>query len=75
MSTSDTKGLYGCECNRVACERSGATFFNPCTRAFYCATCARLINRWPENHRADGSPLCQYVEPADREAVYGLPSL
>ncbi len=50
------KGLYMGNCNRTACQRSGATWFNHAMAlsrsdkktapAYYCQHCARLINQY-----------------------------
>jgi hypothetical protein len=37
------KGLQGENCNRRACQRSGAYYFNKSTRAYYCQACAEMI--------------------------------
>lgn len=38
------KGHKSGECNRTACNQRPATWWNPNTRAFYCAECAQKIN-------------------------------
>lgn len=38
------KGLKGQRCNRTACQAPGAYWYNHSTRAYYCGTCADLIN-------------------------------
>lgn len=38
------KGKLNGNCNREACQRPGATWFNTSTRAYYCRRCARDIN-------------------------------
>jgi len=38
------KGHYNGSCNRRACQKPGARFYNKGTNAYYCAECARLIN-------------------------------
>jgi hypothetical protein len=59
------KGLKNGSCNREACQRPGATWFNRGTDRFYCEDCARLINRAnPDARRvlpnivAEGEGLC-----------------
>lgn len=47
------KGRKGGSCNRSACQAPGATWFNSSTRAYYCRTCAHMINR------ANGEELCK----------------
>ena len=39
------KGLKGENCNRTACQAPGAYWYNHSTQAYYCRTCADLINR------------------------------
>lgn len=31
-------------CHRTACRKAGAAWWNPSTRTYYCAVCARAIN-------------------------------
>lgn len=50
------KGRKGGSCNRVDCQRPGATWFNSSTRAWYCPECAKKINYW--SMRDDGVVLC-----------------
>lgn len=38
------KGEKGQRCNRTACQAPGAYWFNHSTRAYYCGTCADIIN-------------------------------
>lgn len=38
------KGEYNGECNRTACLRSPATWFNKYTKKFYCKHCGHRIN-------------------------------
>jgi len=38
------KGHKGENCNRSACQAPGAYWYNHSTRAYYCKTCADLIN-------------------------------
>jgi len=40
----EDKGVKGGNCNRTACQAPGAYWFNHSTRAYYCGTCADLIN-------------------------------
>lgn len=39
------KGKKGENCNRTACQAPGAYWYNHSTQAYYCRTCADLINR------------------------------
>jgi hypothetical protein len=63
-----TKGDYGGNCNRSACERRDATYFNASTRKFYCSRCAAAINDANKDYlAAHGVPLCT---PGPAEAKY-----
>lgn len=42
---NEDKGLEGGSCNRTACQRPKAVYFNTGTRKFYCKSCALLIHR------------------------------
>jgi hypothetical protein len=42
--TPVNKGIFGKNCNREACQKSGATWWNTSTRLWYCTECAYLIN-------------------------------
>lgn len=50
------KGKMNGSCNRTACQRPGATWFNTSTRAYYCEPCARDITTFTK--RADGFHIC-----------------
>jgi hypothetical protein len=60
------KGLFGGSCNRRACQRPGATWFNHSTRAHYCEDCAQAINRANPDTWVIGldGPLCVPVSAA-----------
>lgn len=45
------KGLFGGSCNRRACQRPGADWFNHSTRRYYCRSCAHTLNTDPFNAR------------------------
>lgn len=45
------KGEYAGSCNRRACQKPGATWFNHSTRRYYCANCAWELNNDPFNKR------------------------
>jgi hypothetical protein len=54
------KGTENGNCNRTACQKPGATWFNHSTLKFYCPACASLLN---EANRVDamkhfGHDLC-----------------
>jgi len=38
------KGCFDGECNRTACNASGARYFNRFTHGYYCGGCARKID-------------------------------
>lgn len=40
------KGLFRENCNRTACQRPPAEWFNQSTRAWYCEDCAHEINKF-----------------------------
>ena len=43
------------KCNRSACQKEGALWFNYSTRQWYCAACARKINKYNPG-------LCELIE-------------
>jgi hypothetical protein len=50
------KGKLRGSCNRTACQRPGATWFNTSTRAYYCQPCALDITDFTK--RVDGFHIC-----------------
>lgn len=40
------KGQKGGNCERSACQKPGAEWWNASTQAYYCGACARDINLW-----------------------------
>jgi len=54
------KGIKGGNCNRTACQKPGARYFNKSTRAYYCRECAEAINDAARIH--DREPLCKLDE-------------
>lgn len=56
IKDGELRGYYAGPCNRAACQAPNARWFNRSTRAFYCESCAKLINR--ENPPFQGLPLC-----------------
>jgi hypothetical protein len=48
--------VYNGECNRAACSRRGAIFYNCGTYSYYCPSCAHAINGCSGN-----KPLCVRV--------------
>jgi hypothetical protein len=57
------KGKLNEECNRTACQKPGAVYYNHSTREHYCAECAYLINMANHNDamRMFGHKLCTPV--------------
>lgn len=53
---SDKGAVFGGICNRTACDRRGATYFNAGTFGYYCADCANGVNFNPRR-----PPLCVQV--------------
>ena len=53
------KGVHGGNCNREACQKPGALWYNKgmLNNKYYCASCAALINQYPLE---DGTSLCSY---------------
>ena len=46
------KGLFNGSCNVTACQLpNSAHWFNHSTRAYYCGTCARELNRVNSDYR------------------------
>jgi len=41
----DLKGVYKGNCNRKACQKPNAIWFNTMTNKYYCPTCASRINK------------------------------
>lgn len=54
--TPPTKGIFNGLCNRSACLKPGASWFNHSTRKYYCVECAVWLNTEPGN-RADAYHL------------------
>lgn len=59
-SLKSDKGRKNGSCNRRACQKSGAVWFNKSTRAYYCGDCAHQINHYAA--RVGDPKLCE-VEP------------
>lgn len=51
------KGHKGGSCNRTACQAPNAVWYNHSTQAYYCTTCARMLNREAERFRSTDSYL------------------
>lgn len=47
------KGVFGKNCNRQACQKPGATWWNIGTHKYYCASCAHLINSGARHFESD----------------------
>ena len=52
------KGGRGLNCNRTACQKPPATYYNSSTRAWYCESCANMIDEW--SIRQGEALLCAY---------------
>lgn len=53
------KGIKNGNCNRTACQKPIASYYNHSTEKWYCADCATLINNAnPESYRLFGHALC-----------------
>lgn len=56
------KGEFGGSCNRSACLRPGANWYNHSTRKYYCESCAHWLNTDEFNKRDSmelwGHDLC-----------------
>jgi len=61
------KGKYLGSCNRRACQKPGANWFNRTMNAHYCEPCAKLINYEP---LPSGEYLCVKVEPGSKFRVF-----
>ena len=44
MENKTDKGVHGGSCNRTACQKPTAFYYNHSTRFYYCEDCANLIN-------------------------------
>lgn len=60
VAHTNLKGLKGGNCNRTACQKPGAHYFNKGTDKYYCQECALLINRASIDQL--GYALCTYKE-------------
>lgn len=57
------KGKKAGSCNRRACQKPGAVFYNRGSYAYYCGPCARMINDAYMGDLGD-EPLCSLDEEA-----------
>lgn len=58
-----SKGEYDGDCNRTACDKKQAKWYNHSTRAYYCGKCAMQINAYAPEYKAEvGHELCVYEE-------------
>ncbi len=66
MDTTKTveKGTYMGNCNRTACQKPGAEYYNHSTQKYYCEECAESINlaNWKDAQRLFGHALCTRSE-------------
>ena len=67
------KGQFDGNCNRTACQAPlvrhgiGENWWNSSTQAYYCTSCARLLNR--ESQRFEAIEICTYqTDPSSRPA-------
>lgn len=67
------KGQYNGHCNRSACLRPGATWYNRGSYAFYCEDCALMLNvanrRDAYDLLGEGNELCIEIESAEEAAT------
>ena len=56
----ELKGIQHGNCNRTACQKPGATWFNHSTKKYYCTECAHIINEYNYHDamRMFGHDLC-----------------
>ncbi len=56
------KGVFNGNCNRTACQKPHATYYNFSTQLYYCASCAHMINQMnkADSMRLYGHDLCIY---------------
>jgi len=50
MSDPALKGVKNGNCNRTACQVEGADHYSVWTQAYYCKSCARMINNANRPH-------------------------
>lgn len=62
------KGLKNGHCNRAACQRPGAFYYNRSTRAWYCWECAVAINRCADTDEDRDGLFGELVRDEAREA-------
>ena len=59
MENKVDKGQYAGSCNRTACQKPNAVYYNHSTRLYYCGECAILLNNAnPESLKIHGNKLC-----------------
>jgi len=65
------KGDYSGECNRTACNKQPAVFYNHSTRKHYCLACARTINQYNHKDAMEmfGHELCTFVVPTAEQVM------
>ena len=62
------KGEQNGFCNRTACQKPGAIFYNHSTQKWYCLKCARMINEMnPESFKLYGHVLCTLTKETNNE--------
>lgn len=61
QDSSRLKGKKGGHCNLTACQKPGAYYYNHGSMAYYCESCAHMLNRVNTRDSfviALGHPLC-----------------
>jgi hypothetical protein len=55
-----TKGKFNGSCNRTACQKPNATYYNHSTRKYYCKKCANMLNDYNRKEAFElfGHDLC-----------------
>lgn len=70
------KGKRAGSCNRTACQKPGAYWWNRGSYSWYCTTCAHMLNT---ANRSDpfcaDEPLCRLDEDARSDYYFGLEAM
>ena len=66
------KGLRGGNCNRTACQKPNAIYYNHSTRKYYCPACAMMLNEYSAKEAKEmfGHDLCT-IDGMDAVARFG----
>lgn len=72
---TDLKGQYKGNCNRTACQKPNAIWYNHSTRKYYCEECAITLNRYNRQDAMEmfGHDLCTHGENNPREPELTIP--